>query len=149
MMARLLAERRTNQAKAGANLKEMKEEMTVRLEAKIDGKMAKLDTHHERMMGRLDFQLEKIEACLEKTEATDLEANLEEIESESEHQEVPNEGAPVGTVGAQEDRLEDQRPAVVCRNPRKRRTKSDFARGTPEGPMVGRDDEKARNTTIA
>jgi hypothetical protein len=77
IMARLLAEIRTNrkeiranQVQADANLKGMKGEMTARLEAKIQnnqermeanqGKiMAKLDAHHERMMARMDSQLEE------------------------------------------------------------------------------------------
>jgi hypothetical protein len=41
--------------------------------------MAKLETHHERMMARMDSQRDKVEACLERTEATDLEANPEEV----------------------------------------------------------------------
>jgi hypothetical protein len=84
----------------------------------------------------LYIQLEEMEACLEKTEVTDLETNPEEIESESVHHKVPNEEAAVESVGAQEGRSEDQRPAVVCRNPRKRRIRGDFARGEPEGPLV-------------
>jgi hypothetical protein len=34
-----------------------------------------METHHERMMNRIDVQLEKMEACLGKTEAKNLEAN--------------------------------------------------------------------------
>jgi hypothetical protein len=60
MMARLLAEIRTNRAEMKAGY----EQTTARLKAK-------LDAHHERMM-----------ACLGKTEATDLEASPEEMESE-------------------------------------------------------------------
>jgi hypothetical protein len=37
--------------------------------------MAKLYTHHEWMMARMDFQLEKMEACPENMDTTDLEAN--------------------------------------------------------------------------
>jgi 23S rRNA pseudoU1915 N3-methylase RlmH len=70
MMACLLDEIRTNQTKADTNLKEMKEEMTTRLKAKIDTNqektIVKLDAHHERMMTRMDYQLEKMVACLEK-----------------------------------------------------------------------------------
>jgi hypothetical protein len=43
MMARLLDEIRTNQAKADANLKDMKEEIIARLEAKIDANQEKLE----------------------------------------------------------------------------------------------------------
>jgi hypothetical protein len=38
----------------------------------------KSDAHHERMMARMNSQLEKMEACLGKMEATDLEANPKE-----------------------------------------------------------------------
>jgi hypothetical protein len=65
-----------------------------------------------------------------------LEANQEEIKSESEHQEVPKEEAVIETVGAQDDRSDNQRSAVVCRKPRKSRTRGNFAKGTPEEPMV-------------
>jgi hypothetical protein len=50
MMAHLLAEIRTNQDKAAANLKKIKDEMMARLEAKINA-------HHERMMASLDSHL--------------------------------------------------------------------------------------------
>jgi hypothetical protein len=43
-----------------------------------EGMLAKLDAHHERMVARMDYQLEKMETCLGKSEATDLEANPEE-----------------------------------------------------------------------
>jgi hypothetical protein len=55
----------------------------------------KLNGRHERMMARLDSQLEKMEACLEKTQAMDLEVNPEEIESEVVHEEVPKEEAAI------------------------------------------------------
>jgi hypothetical protein len=58
-MACLLEEMRANQAKADANLREMKEEM-----------LAKLDAHHGRMLARIDSQLEKIQSCLGKTETS-------------------------------------------------------------------------------
>jgi hypothetical protein len=87
-------------------------------------------------MARKDIHLEEMEVCLEKTKATDLEANPEEIEPESVYQKVPNEEAAVETVGTQEGRSEDQRPTMVYRNPKKRRTRGDFARGAPEGPTV-------------
>jgi hypothetical protein len=41
--------------------------------------LAELDVQHQRMMTRMDSQLEKMEACLEKTETTDLETNPKEI----------------------------------------------------------------------
>jgi hypothetical protein len=92
MMERLLAkmdanqeEMKANKAKMDAGLSEMRDEM-----------LAKLDAHHKRMMVRMDFQLEKMEACLGKTEVTDLEANPEEIGSEAVH-EGPKEQAAVET----------------------------------------------------
>jgi hypothetical protein len=52
------------------NPKEMKEEMTIRLKAKIETNqekmIAKLDAHHKRMMTKMDYQPEKMEACLER-----------------------------------------------------------------------------------
>jgi hypothetical protein len=44
----------------------------------------------------------------------------------------------VETVGAQEDQPEEQRPAVVYQNPRKRRTRDNFARGVPAGQKFER-----------
>jgi hypothetical protein len=44
----------------------------------VKRKLVKLVVHHERMMARMDSQLEKMEACLGKREATDLEANPEQ-----------------------------------------------------------------------
>jgi hypothetical protein len=68
----LLAKIKTNQAKACANLKEMKE-VTASLEAMIQTNqekvMVKLYAYHKRMMARMDSQLGKMEACLEETEA--------------------------------------------------------------------------------
>jgi hypothetical protein len=52
---------KTNQAKADKNLLQ-------------EGMLAKLDAYHQRMVARMDSQLEKIETCLRTTEATDLEA---------------------------------------------------------------------------
>jgi hypothetical protein len=37
--------------------------------------LTKTETHHKRMMARMDSQLEKMEACLGKMEAKDFEAN--------------------------------------------------------------------------
>jgi hypothetical protein len=37
--------------------------------------LAKLDAHHERMMARMDSQVEKMEACLGKARAKNLEAS--------------------------------------------------------------------------
>jgi hypothetical protein len=62
---------------------------------------------------------------LEEIDTTDKEPTPEEMKSLAEEQEVPKEEAVI------ERAPEGQRPAVVCRNPWKRRTRSDFARGAP------------------
>jgi hypothetical protein len=71
-----------------ANQKEIKEDVKTN-QAKVDANLKEIRTGQEhleeKMMAKMDFQLEKMEACLGKTEATDLEANPEEIESEVEH----------------------------------------------------------------
>jgi hypothetical protein len=51
--------------------------MTASQELLKDETLAKLDAHRERMMAKMDSQLEKREACLEKTKAA------EEIKFES------------------------------------------------------------------
>jgi hypothetical protein len=78
-----------------ASLEQMKAKLGPHQEEIRTNVIAKLDTHHERMMARMDSQLQKMETCREKTNATDLEANPEEIESEVEHEEVPKEEAAV------------------------------------------------------
>jgi hypothetical protein len=117
MMERLLAKMNDNLQETKACQELLKQEI-----------MTKLDTHPKRMMAKMDSWLEKMEACLEKTETTDSEANPEEIGFEWEHQEVPKEEAVLETVGAQEDRSQDQRQSMVCRNSRKRQLRGDFAR---------------------
>jgi hypothetical protein len=136
IMARLLAEMRTNQEKTNANLKKMKanhEEVMAIMETNQEKMMAKLDARHERMVTRMDSQLENREACLEKTEVVELEANPEETETESEHQEVPNEEAAVETVGAP---IGGPVTGRGMRNTRKSRTMGYLSRGAPEGPTV-------------
>jgi hypothetical protein len=73
--------------------------MTI-MEASREKMMAKLDAHHERMMFRMNSQLEKMEA-------TDLEANPEEMQSKVEHEEVPKEEVTVETLGALKKRYGD------------------------------------------
>jgi ASC-1-like (ASCH) protein len=63
MTARLEAMIENNQEKTKANLKVIRAG-----QKKME---AKLDTPHERMMARMDSQLEKMEVYLEKTEATE------------------------------------------------------------------------------
>jgi hypothetical protein len=99
MMARLLAETRTNQAETDANLKEIK-------------------VNQREMVAEMDTRLEVAEACIGK-----LEANRETSETVEEHQEVPDEYVALETVGAQENRSRDREPAVGYRNQRKRQTK--------------------------
>jgi cell division septum initiation protein DivIVA len=62
--------------------------------------LTKMEIHHERIIARIDVQLEKIEACVGKAEATNLEASPEGIGSEAEHEEVPKEKTAVETSGA-------------------------------------------------
>jgi hypothetical protein len=62
--------------------------------------LAKMEANQERMMARMDTQLEKMEACVGKTEVMNLDANPEEIVPESEHEEVPKEEAAMKTVRA-------------------------------------------------
>jgi hypothetical protein len=90
-LAKIKAEVETNKAKTGTNLREMRASQEL-LKEEI---LAKLHACHERMMARMDFQLEKMEACLGNMESTDLEADPEEIESKVEHEEVPKEEAAV------------------------------------------------------
>jgi hypothetical protein len=74
MTARLEIMMQNNQEKTDANLKEIRAG-----QEHLKGKMlAKLDAHHERIMARMDSQLEKMEACLGKTETMDFEANPKE-----------------------------------------------------------------------
>jgi hypothetical protein len=92
-----------NQAKMDTKPKEMKDEMLVKMEA-----------HHERMMARMDSQLEKMEVCLGNTGAKDLEANPKETECEVKHEEVPKEEAAVESFGALKEWYRDQHLAVRC-----------------------------------
>jgi hypothetical protein len=92
------AEMKANQANTDASLREMKEEMLV-----------KLDAHYERMMARMDYQLEKMEAT-------------EEIESKAEHDRVPKEEAAVETVRALKEWYRDRHLAVMRRCQRKKQT---------------------------
>jgi hypothetical protein len=93
MMACLLAEMKTNQARTAASLKEMKEEMRAgqellkeemltKMETDEERTDAKLDAHHERMMAGMNSELEKVEDAvgvfeerLNRMDTMDLEAN--------------------------------------------------------------------------
>jgi predicted nuclease with TOPRIM domain len=54
------AEMRTNQAKAYVNLKEIKEEITVRLEAMIQNNKERMQANHKKMDAMMDANQEKI-----------------------------------------------------------------------------------------
>jgi hypothetical protein len=73
--------------------------------------LTKSDAHRERMMARMDSQLEKVEACLVK-----MEASPEEIEIKVEHEEVPKEEATVETFGALKEQYKDWHLAGRCRD---------------------------------
>jgi hypothetical protein len=75
--------------------------------------LTKMETHHERMMARMNSQLEKMEARLGKIEATSLEA---------EHKEIPKEEAAVETFGTLKEQYEDQHLAVRRHSQPKKRT---------------------------
>jgi hypothetical protein len=81
---------------------------------------ARIETSQEQTEALMDVSLETTEACLER-----IEVNQGKAETKME----------VETIGAVEDRSEDQRPAVVSRNPLKRWTKDDVVLRTPEGRM--------------
>jgi hypothetical protein len=114
MMTCLLEEMKTNQTKMDASLREMKEEMPVKMEANQGKVMAKLDAHRERMMIKIDSQLALMEACLGKTEATGLETNPEERKSKMEHEEVHKEKAAVKAATAMKKRHGDQHLTIRC-----------------------------------
>jgi hypothetical protein len=131
MMACLLAEMKTSQAKTDASLKEMKEfsagqehlkeEMLVKMETNQERMDPKLDAHHEWMIARMDSQLEKMEAAVDvfeerfnKMYSTDLEANQEKSEAVAEQQDAPKEEAAVETIEALEDQSWDWHLAIGC-----------------------------------
>jgi hypothetical protein len=120
MMARLLAEIRTNREKMRAGQELLKEEM-----------VAMLDAHHERMMARMDSSLDKMEAevdvfeeSLNKTGIMDLEANREKSENVAGQQNASEEDAAVETIGALLDRYGVLHLAVGHRRQRKKRTRA-------------------------
>jgi hypothetical protein len=123
MMARLLAEMKTIQAKTDASLNEMKQELRVSQEHQEEGMLAKMETNQERMdpkldahhkwiIARMDSQLVKMEATVDvfeerfnKMDTTDLEA---------EQQDTPKEEAAVESIEALEDRCWNQHLAIGC-----------------------------------
>jgi fumarate hydratase class II len=136
-----------NDAKTDADLREMRKEMTARLEAmiqtnqeKTDAKlkkiragqehlkeemMAKLDAHHERIRARMDSQLEKVEACLGRMKPMDLGANPRGKESEAEHEEIHKDEVAMKTFGALKKRHGDRHLAVGRHGKPKERTQGD------------------------
>jgi hypothetical protein len=79
--------------------------------------MAMMVAHHKDMMSIMKSERERTEANQEK-----LEASPGKIEAAAEHQDIPNEAATMETIGALEDRSEDQLLSVGYRNPLKRST---------------------------
>jgi hypothetical protein len=95
-----------------------------------DTTIAKFDSHHERMVARMDFQLEEMRAWrketeartetgqgqmdteiksgLEEVETADLEAKPEESEATVERQEISNEEAAVENIETLDDRYRDR-----------------------------------------
>jgi hypothetical protein len=104
--------------KMDENLKEMVAVMT----ASHKEMLAKVEAKQVRMMARMDYWLEKIEACLGKTEATNLDANPEEIESKAMHEEVPKEEAAVKPVKALKKWHGDRNLAIGRRQQPKKRS---------------------------
>jgi hypothetical protein len=105
MIARLLEEMRTNQAKADTNQEEIQ---------------AKMDSHHGKLMTLMKAGKEKIEntgTCLVSKKPTS-----EEIKSEAKHEEVSMEEATVETFEALKERYRDQHLAVRCHGQPKKRT---------------------------
>jgi hypothetical protein len=98
---------KNNQAKMAANLNEIRAGKELLKEM-----LAKIEAHHERMMARMNSQLEKMEACLGKTGDIDLEASPEEIMFEVEHEEVPKEAVAVETLGARKKQYGDRHSDV-------------------------------------
>jgi hypothetical protein len=84
--------------------------------------VAKLASHHERMMASMDSQLEKMEAYLGKTEDMNLEANPEEMKSEAENEEVLKEEATVKTFRVLKERYRDRYLVIRSRGQLKKQT---------------------------
>lgn len=95
----------------------------------IEEMMAKLHAHHERMMGRMDSHLDKIEATvdvfkesLNKMDTMDLEANQEKLMATVEQLDAPKEEARAENTGALVDRYGDQQLAIGCYQQPKKQT---------------------------
>jgi hypothetical protein len=67
ILAQLLAKMKT--------IQEMMESGQEKMKAQVGSLVFRIDVSQEKLMAKMDAQLEKLEACLGKTEATDLEAN--------------------------------------------------------------------------
>jgi hypothetical protein len=94
--------------------------------------VAKLNAHHERMMVRMDLQLEKIEAApdkfeeiLKKMDITNLDASQEKSEAVAEQQNVPKEEAAMENIRALKKRYTDRHLASGRLREPKKRTQSD------------------------
>jgi hypothetical protein len=121
MMARLLAEIRTNREELEAGREHLKEDI-----------MAKLDAYHERVMARMYSQLEKMKAAenvfeerLNKMDTTDFEAKPGKSDAVEERQNVHKEEAAMETIGVLMDQKWDQHLVVQPLRQPKKRTQGD------------------------
>jgi hypothetical protein len=87
---------------------------------------------------------EETKACPEKWEAIP-----EQMEFVAEHQKVPNEEATVETIGAVEDRYEDQQPALGYQNPWEGSSRAILYKEPLGDRRSGTDDGHGRNSTTA
>jgi hypothetical protein len=136
-------EMKTNQAKMDANLKEMKEGMTARLEAKLgannemvvllqgtffswlDAHQAKIEAHHEEWMATMKASQERMKAMVDIISLRMMEACLEKIGKNQGEVEMKMEAdleeAMVETIRALEDQYVDWQPAIWrCQQLKKR-----------------------------
>jgi hypothetical protein len=104
ILAQLLAKVKT--------IQEMMDDRQEKMKVQVGSLTFQNNVNQEKLMAKMDAQLEKMVACPGKTEATDLEATPEEIESEVIHKEVPKEKATVKTVRALKKQYRDWHLAI-------------------------------------
>jgi hypothetical protein len=75
----MLAKIEVCQERADANLKEMKEQMLARLDAKIEDNNEKFEVLQGTLVSRMGALQERMLACLGQTKATDLEVDSAEL----------------------------------------------------------------------
>jgi hypothetical protein len=150
LMARLLAEIRTNQAKADASLREMRAEMLAKMETKqerldarieannekfevlegtfvsrMDADHGKTEVNHEELKAAVKASHERIEALMNVSLEKMKELASVEMKSVVVHEEVPKEDAAAKTGGALNKQHGDRNLAVGrCKK----------AKGTDPGP---------------